>query len=170
MTKPTLYLFIGYPGAGKTFIAQIIARHTGATHLWADAERHKLFDNPTHTLEESNELYDKLNAAAAYLLANGKSVVFDTNFNFLADREKLREIATDQGAQTIVIWVTTPVELAKKRAVHGDTTRNGYDMNMSAEQFDAIVEKLEPPTKDEHFIKIDGTKLDDVTVTRLLSL
>lgn len=165
-----LYLFVGYPGAGKTFIAQIIARHTDATHLWADAERHKLFDKPSHTLEESSQLYDKLNAAAAYLLANGKSVVFDTNFNFFADRQKLREIAADQGAETTIIWVTTPVELAKKRAVHGDVTRNGYDMNMTEAQFDAIVQKLEPPTKDEQFIKIDGTKLDDETVTRLLSL
>lgn len=170
MTKPILYLFIGCPGAGKTFIAQIISAKTGATHLWADAERHKLFDNPSHTLKESTELYDKLNASAAYLLANGKSVVFDTNFNFLADRRKLREIAAEQGATTTVIWVTTPVELAKKRAVHADTTRNGYDSNMTEEQFDTIVQKLEPPTKDEHFIKIDGTKLDDETVTRLLSL
>lgn len=169
MAKPTLYLLVGSPGAGKTTVAKIIHEHNSATHLWADAERHKLFPEPTHSREESAQLYDKLNAAAAYLLANGKSVIFDTNFNFLADRQKLRDIAADQGADTLVIWVTTPVNVAKQRAVHIGGTRNGYADTMTEEQFDVIVSKLEPPTKNEKIIKIDGSKLDVGSVTRLLS-
>ena len=168
MDKPVLYLMVGYPGAGKTTVARVINDYNGATHLWADAERHKLFPEPTHSKEESEQLYDKLNAAAAYLLANGKSVIFDTNFNFLADRQKLRDIAVDQGADARIIWVDTPVDIAKKRAVHTNDTRNGYARTMTEEQFDTIVSKLEPPTKDEKIIKIDGTKLDAESVTRLL--
>lgn len=169
MEKPTLYLFIGYPGAGKTTTAEIIAEKTGAEHLWADAERHRMFPNPTHSLEESNELYDRLNSQAEDLLKEGKSVIFDTNFNFYGDRQKLRDIADAVGAETVVVWVTTPKEVSRRRSVGSHMERNGYPMTMSEEQFNAIVDKLEPPTKDEKIIKIDGTKLDRQAVAAQFS-
>jgi len=168
MTQATLYLFIGYPGAGKTTAARVIHKATGAVHLWADHERLKLFERPTHSHEESLELYDQLNAAAEYMLKQGKSVIFDTNFNFYADRQKLRKIATKYGAQTVVIWLTTPEAVAKKRAVHDQNLRNGYQFAMSSEQFDAIAAKLEPPRKSEKIIKIDGAKLDESELLRHL--
>jgi predicted kinase len=169
MTRPTLYLFIGYPGAGKTTASRIIAEETGAVHLWSDQERHKLFDQPTHSQQESMELYDVLNKRAEELLAEGKSVVFDTNFNFYTDRQKLRDIAARQGADTVIIWITVPEELAKQRAVHAAYSRNGYSASMSEQQFDSIVSKLEPPAKDEKVIKIDGTKLDRQEVMAILN-
>jgi predicted kinase len=169
MTKPELYLFIGYPGAGKTTVAKIIANTTGALHLWADVERHKLFKHPTHSKAESVQLYDRLNRETEALLAAGRSVVFDTNFNFYADRQKLRGIAARHGAETKLIWVALPKRLAKSRAVGHPSIRNGYRVSMTEEQFDAIVAKLEPPAEDEKFIKIDGAKLDKPTVLALLS-
>ncbi len=170
MSKPTLYLFIGYPGAGKTTVAKIIAEATGAVHLWSDRERHKLFEQPTHSKQESLTLYDNLNRRTEEQLAVGQSVVFDTNFNFYADRRKLRDIATRQGAETLIIWIVIPIQIAKDRAVHADYSRNGYEAQMTEQQFDAITAKLEPPGKDEKVIKIDGTKLDRQEVIRILSL
>lgn len=169
MSKPTLYLFIGYPGAGKTTVAQQIAETTGAKHLWADLERHKMFPQPTHSLAESTALYDRLNQATDYLLGQGKSVVFDTNFNFYEDRQKLREIAARHHTETIIIWVATPVDVARKRAVGTHMQRNGYPLTMTEEQFNKIVSKLEPPRKHEKVIKINGAKLDSQTIMPLLS-
>ncbi|HVX56760.1 MAG TPA: ATP-binding protein [Candidatus Saccharimonadales bacterium] len=169
MPRPILYLMIGYPGAGKTTVAEIIHDATGAVHLWSDIERHKLFGHPTHSEEESVKLYDELNRRAGELLAAGQSVVFDTNFNFRTDRQKLRDIADRHGADTLAIWVQVPKEVARERVVSAGQVRNGYHTAMSEERFDRIVSKLEPPTADENFIKIDGTKLDRQTVLRLLS-
>lgn len=166
--KPTLYLMIGYPGAGKTTVANIIAEQTGAVHLMADAERHKLFPNPTHSPEESIKLYDDLNERTWQLLKHGKSVVFDTNFNFHADRLKLRKLAENAGADTEIIWVTVDVNEAKKRAVHTEYKRNGYSASMTEEHFNEIVSKLEPPAEDEKVIKIDGTNLDREDLIKLL--
>ena len=160
MAKPTLFLFVGFPGAGKTTAAKIIEEATGATHLWADNVRWRMFQQPTHSATESRELYEHLNDRTAELLRAGKSVIFDTNFNFRADRDYLRHIASENGAETVLIWLTTPVEVAHERAAHSDTTRNGYTVNMTHEMFENIVSKLEIPIKNENPIKFDGTKLD----------
>ncbi len=170
MVKPTLYLFIGYPGAGKTAVAKVIAETTGAVHLWADVERHRLFKRPTHSEAESVELYSRLNRQAGELLASGKNVIFDTNFNFFADRQKLRGIAERHGAKTVLIWITVPKQVAKKRAVHTPAARNGYLVSMTQAEFEAITAKLEPPTENENVVKIDGTRLDKQTVIKLLNL
>jgi predicted kinase len=168
--KPKLYLLVGYPGAGKTTLSRLIAERTGAVHLWADVERHKLFGEATHSHAESLKLYDYLNTEAEKLLAAGHSVVFDTNFNFRADRDLLREIASRNGAETVVIWIQLPKEAAKQRVVNKIDKRNGYRVAMTETQFDAITSKLEPPTDDENVIKIDGTKFDREAAPRLLGL
>jgi predicted kinase len=160
MSKTTLYLFIGYPGAGKTTVADLISKKSGAHHLWADGERHRLFKSPKHSKEESDELYDQLNEATNYLLSQGKSVVFDTNFNFYKDRQKLREIADKNDAETLVVWVNTPEELSYKRAVASEIKRNNYKHTMTHKHFKSIASKLEEPREDENVIKIDGTDLD----------
>ncbi len=170
MESPRLFIFIGYPGAGKTTISKIIAEQTGAKHLWADVERHRLFPNPTHSPQESAELYERLNEATDYLLKQGKSVVFDTNFNFFVDREKLREIAKQNNAQTVLIWVNTPERIAKERSVKTKQSRNLYSMNMSSDQFDSIVSKMEKPKEKESAVIIDGSNLDKQTVLDQLNL
>jgi predicted kinase len=170
MAKPKLYLLVGYPGAGKTTLSRLIAERTGAVHIWADAERHKLFGQATHSQAESIKLYDYLNQQAEKLLAAGHSVVFDTNFNFRSDRDLLRDIAARHGAEAVVIWITIPKEEAKKRAVNKIDSRNGYQIAMTDKQFDAITAKLEPPARDENVIKIDGSKFDREEVVRLLGL
>ena len=77
MTKPQLYLLVGYPGAGKTTVARIIAETTDAVHLWADRERLKMFGTPRHSAAENTRLYAYLNKLTEQLLGEGKSVIFD---------------------------------------------------------------------------------------------
>ena len=170
MDKPKLYLFVGYPGAGKTTVSKVIEEATGAMHIWSDQERQKMFDSPTHSRQESNELYAYLNEQTRDLLSDGKSVIFDTNFNHKKDRDHLKQIAEQNGAETIIVWVNTPVDLARERAVHSQILRNGYDFTMSKEQFNEIASKLEEPEESEKVLKIDGTKVDDSEIRRLLDI
>src|SRR5688500_5646811 len=111
MSRPILYLMLGYPGAGKTTTAKIIHELTGAVHLWADKIRNERFSEPTPSHAENLELYNYLNELTGELLATGQSVIFDTTFNFYKDRQHLREIASRYGAVTQLIWVRTPKEL-----------------------------------------------------------
>lgn len=158
----TLFLMLGYPGAGKTTTAKIIHELSGAEHLWADHERRERFGEPTYAHEETLKLYGELNKVVEKLLQGGKSVIFDTNFNFYKDRKHLRSIAANNGAKSILVWVRAPKEIAKQRAVvdahkHHHTRILGH---MPESHFERIAEGLEPPHNDEPYIELDGTKID----------
>lgn len=167
----TLYLMVGYPGAGKTTTAETIQQLTGAEHLWADAERNQRFVHPTHSQAESQELYDYLNQLTDRLLAEGKSVIYDTNFNFHKDRQKLRRIAQSHDAQTVVVWVQVPKELAQNRATEAEIKHASRVWgNMPLEDFERLSNHLQPPRADEHVIKIDGTKVTPEYIAERLHL
>jgi predicted kinase len=156
---------LGFPGSGKTTVSKIIHEQTGAVHLWADHERRKRFGKPTHSHPENLKLYAELNHVADTLLGEGKSVIFDTNFNFYKDREHLRSIAAKHGAKTVVIWMRTPKELARERATkdaHMQHTRVLGDMPV--EHFERIAGNLQPPREGEHVVEFDGSNLTRNTV------
>jgi predicted kinase len=167
----TLYLMFGLPGAGKTTTAQIISKLTGAIHLWADEQRKTRFSTPKFDAAENESIYEQLNDETAILLGQGKSVVFDTAFNHLKDRDHLRNIASQHRANTVVIWVQTPSEVARERATkdsHLQETRILGDM--THEHFDKLKDKLEHPADYENAIVLNGTKITPEYVKTKLSL
>jgi predicted kinase len=168
---PTLYLMLGYPGAGKTTAAKVIHDVTGAVHLWADKERRERFGTPTYSTEENEQLYNQMNQEALTLLSGGESVIFDTGFNYFKDREALRKIATEAKADCRLLWVTVDEATARERATkdaHLQDTRPHGDM--SDAEFEHLVGRLEPPQPDEHHIELDGTKITREYITQELGL
>ena len=168
--QPTLYLMLGYPGAGKTTTARVIHELTGAEHLWADLTRRDMFGQPKYDHLENLQLYEHLNKVAADLLAEGKSVIFDTNFNFYKDRERLRKIAKENDAEALVVWVTTDKEIAKGRATQNSGEKHTRVLgDMPLETFERMSNNLEPPKPSEKVIKVDGTKVTQAYIKELLA-
>jgi predicted kinase len=172
MNKPTLFLMIGYPGAGKTTVAKIIAKLTGAVHLWADKQRREMFINPDHSHTENVQLYSELNNKTQQLLKSGKSVVFDTNFNFYKDRVKLKKIADKYGADCKVIWLDTNREVSKQRAtdVLAHQKENRVLGSMPVNDFNRMSNNLQPPRPSESPLKITGIDISEQKVRQLLNL
>ena len=169
MKEPALFLMLGYPGAGKTTTSKLIAKLTGAKHLWADHERRAMFVDPTHSKTESDQLYAQLNKQTEELLSQGHSVVFDTSFNHFADREYLRRIAAKHNARVLLIWLDTSLATAKSRAVDkSHAEHNKYSQSMSDEEFNRIARHLEPPRPQESAIEFDGNQISEQTVEAML--
>lgn len=171
MKRATLYLLVGYPAAGKTTTSQIIHQLTGAVHIWADYERRALFGTPTHSKKESDELYRHLNQSTELLLADGQSVIFDTNFNFRKDRDLLRSIAEKYKADTKLLWIKVPKAVARKRATRhaaGQPTRLYGDI--PTKDFERMTGHLQPPAADEQPVILDGTRITPEYVAKLLGL
>lgn len=169
--KPKLYLFVGYPGAGKTTVAKLLHEITGATHLWADKIRRERLGPPNYTHEENLKLYTHLNEMTAELLRAGNSVIFDTNFKYYKDREHLRQIAMAHGAETVVVWLTTSKTDAKHRATephHQDDKR--IHGAMKADDFERLSGDTEWPREDEHTVRIDGMNVTREAVKAALGL
>jgi predicted kinase len=173
--EKTLYLMVGFPGAGKTTAAKVIHELTGAVHLWADHERHELYGTPTYSHEENVQLYDQLNDEASHLLTDGKSVIYDTNFGFYRDRKLMRRIATQQHAAVLVVWVTTPEDIARRRATDSSNRQptrilGDHNGNMPLQKFENICTSFEKPQEHEEYIQLDGTKITTQYVAETLGL
>lgn len=169
--KPTLYIMLGWPGAGKTTSSKVICELTGAVHVWADKVRREMFKTPKFTQVENDLLYNRLNEEAVNHLNAGESVVFDTSFNHREDREQMRRLAKEANANYILIWVKSPESTARIRATqdaHIQPARPQGDM--SDQDFDRLISKLEIPTDNEEFIELDGTKITDKYVAKMLML
>lgn len=168
--KPTLYLMLGYPGAGKTTAARLIAKQRHALHIWADEHRRTHYPEPHYSEEENQKLYLKLNSQAEKALKSDQSVVYDTAFNHYADREKLRSIAKETGADTTLIWVQTPLDISKHRALNADLHTDTRILgSMTGQNFGRLSDKLEEPKESENTITLDGTKLSEPYIEQKLT-
>jgi predicted kinase len=168
--RPTLYLMLGYPGAGKSTAAHIIHELTGAEHISSDTLRLKLFPHPTFSAQEHDQLYRELDKRTEELLRAGKDVVYDANLNRFRHRQEKYAICERTGAKALLLWVQTPNELAKTRAVHdsrshlwpGDETPQGM--------FERSARVIEEPRTNEPYTVVDGTRVTPAYIAELLGL
>lgn len=150
---------MGYPGAGKTTTAKLIAELTSAARLSSDEVRLQLFAEPKFNEAEHQKLYTHLNTKCLDLLKAGTSVVYDANLNRYEHRQEKYDIAHQLGVKTVLIWVKTPKQLAKERATHTERTRFIPQHETAPAMFDRIAAIIELPKAHETAVIIDGTHI-----------
>lgn len=164
-------MMFGYPGAGKTTTARIIAELTGATRLSSDQYRAKKYPSPKFSLKEHNEVYDDLNTICLQLLTQGKDVIYDANLNRHIHRQEKYDICQQTKAQAKLLWVQTPQEIAKTRATkNGNADLHRPFGNLDESVFDRLAREMEAPQGKEIYIAIDGTKITTEYICSLLQL
>lgn len=170
---PTLYLMLGYPGAGKTTVSNIIGDLTGAVHLNSDRFRQHMFSKPLGiTNEEHESMYKHLDYIAETILESGKSVIYDANLNKYSHRQEKYDIAKKLGVTAKLIWVKTDSEIARKRATveaDGNPVNRPFG-NMPIQTFDRLIQEIESPKDDEHAIEISGEEISKENVAKALGL
>lgn len=168
--QPTLYLMLGYPGAGKTTIAKIIAEQTDAILLSSDAMRLEMFPEPTFSQEEHDQLYAALDQKTIDLLESGLSVIYDANLNRYQHRLEKYDICDATNAIPVLVWVRTEKEIAKKRAMHESRDHLVPKTETAEAMFERIANVIEEPESDEPAVQIVGQNITPDVVKQKLDL
>lgn len=166
--KPTVYMFLGVPGSGKSYFARNLSEKTGAVRINSDSLRLAIFGS----LETMRALYasgqreilnsyvfNSMDYATEQILRQGHDVVYDAHNNKRKDRESLEKIAERVGAAAILIWIKTPFEVALKRGQQRNATAD--QRQLSEEAMKEVMERhqrfTDEPIDGEKVIVIDGT-------------
>ena len=158
LTKPTLFMLYGFPGAGKTHLARNLRETVQSAHVNADKIRYQLFEEPRYDRAE-NEIVDQLmEYMTEEFLDAGVSVIFDTNAIKKGQRRTLREIARKKKAQNVLVWLQIDPESAFTRVSGRDRRRleDKVAQPMDKPLFDEVTSRMQNPGHDEDYIVLSG--------------
>lgn len=162
MTKPYLFLMMGMPGSGKSFVAEWLSPKLHAVHLRSDDMRLAMFGEPRLELHRNpayrKQLYGAMDYAARQPLAAGHSVIYDANLNWRRSRARLRRMAEQYNATAVIIFLEMDTETAHQRVI--ERANHGGHPNFELSYVERMANNIEPPTADEPTITLDGKATD----------
>ncbi len=134
--RPALVALVGLPGAGKSQLAQAIARVKQWPIVSRDAFARPRFDDAGKAAATDAAL-----AAAARHLAGGESCILDgMTLSSSQQRDRVREAARRTGAELVMVWLDCPVDVAIARiaaqADHPAADRNAALVREVAARFE----------------------------------
>ena len=138
-----LVILCGLPGSGKTTLALEIVKRRNAAYFNADdvmqSKRIDLRESKYRARIETGQAVDALTA-----LKEGRDVVIDWGSWSRSERTALREMGQRIGATVELVYMAGDSDLLFHRV-----TKRELGQPITRAEFDAIVNRFEPPTNDE---------------------
>ena len=151
--RPSLVVFCGVSGSGKSTIAREVAKEIGGVHLASDVVRKELHgvDAADHSSapelysrEATADTYQTLRQRAADWLDRGATVLLDATFRRADDRAAVRELARDRNVPFLLVHCQCSPESAEQRIQHRRRTgRDPSDADLAVLQ--QQLREFEPP-------------------------
>jgi predicted kinase len=158
-----LILVCGYPGVGKTTLANELASFINARVLSTDKIRKELIEKPNYSEEEKKLIYDILILIANYLHNAGINCILDATFNTQQSREDIKKRLNLRKDQFIIIECVCPEELIISRL---KSRKKGYS-DADESIYRKIKEKYE--TVQENHITVDTSQSLKNIITEIVN-
>jgi len=157
VAAPVLVVLTGLPGSGKSHLARELSRRHPLAVLNSDALRAALFPHPQHSDQENARLFSATHAVLDRLLARGVSAALDATNLREAHRRPLYQLAGKRGARLLVVQVTAPEGVAKKRLRRRRRGETPWDISEAGpEVYDKMRAEVEPVRRPH--ITVDTSK------------
>lgn len=152
-TKPFVIMMYGFPGSGKTAFARQMSEDLGIIHLQEDKILHELFGGTLNnaTLKASRKV---MNFMTKDYLKAGISLVYDASVIRAAERRKVREIAHETRATSLLVWLQVDPETTFER-VHKRDKRKADDkfaQEYDEETYRSILAHMQNPNHEDYTV------------------
>lgn len=153
---PVVIPLVGLPGAGKSTLADALARAFGLRTVSRDVIRDALFPECRYTPTEQRAAFRAVLLAVEVNCALGVGSVID-GMTFSRQRELVRvaEVAARHGVDTIPLLVSCPPDLARERVARDIELNRHIAADRNPETVNDVLARWEAPP--EGTLVIDAT-------------
>lgn len=138
-----LYVFMGYPGSGKSTIAREFAAERNALYLASDEVREKLFGFRDQT--RNTEVFDYIKKTAIEHSSEGDCVIDATNLN---RKDRVRTLNDYKKYYELHLFcILRPIDEIFE--VNNDRKENSIEQYIDENELKRIIGKFQLPTSDE---------------------
>lgn len=154
VTEPTLFVVIGFPGAGKTFFSRQFADNSNAVHVNEDRIRQNIIAEPTYAPNEDALVHEITNYMIETLMQTKQSVIVDGANHKLARRKQLYDMAKKYGYKPLLVWVQTDAQTAFDRASNRDRRHidDKYSYSIPQVTFERIMRAFKRPHYEDYVV------------------
>ncbi len=157
---PLLVAMCGIPFSGKSTIARELGDRCGLALVSVDAIVRERNIDVGSQRGWAKAMAEGL-ARTRRLLAEGQAVVYDNANHSRRNRDRCRRLVKQNDARFRLVWVDTPVEVARRRLVANRQTLARSDVPDTS--FFEIVDQFEPPADERNVLRFTpGMTIDDL--------
>lgn len=160
LNSPTLFLLVGCPGSGKTYLARHLSKKLVIPTVSMEKIRQAIVKKPALLPAEESTVWRVGAMMIEGYLSAGLSVVADMAANTADQRNELLRLAHFFQALPLIIWQQTDRETAWSRCQNRQPNHridDAFSLKLSKTAFNALSRQLQPP-QTEGVVIVNGRR------------
>ena len=150
MQHPTLFILVGIPGSGKTYLARQLSQKLGISRVSAEQIRSTILDQPSLSRSEEKLVRRIAMFLIEEMLRLGMSMICDIPSSRSSQRSELEKLARHHKFQTVTIYQQIDKQAAwlRCRSRHSQQVDDRYATDLDEKTFNGLCDKLQAPVGD----------------------